>query len=219
MGHFAIFKQKEFLNAVYIDIMDLRIVRHSKKQELSEQQLADGCLAGNVEARKQLYQRYAGRMLAICLRYVGSRQTAEDLLHDGYIKIYDQIGKFSYQGEGSLQAWMSRVMANMALQYLRHNDVLSQTVDIDDTYNLDGSIDRPDEEPETDCIPQQVLMRFIEELPVGYRTVFNMYVFEKMSHKEIAAQLGINDHSSASQLTRARAILVSRIKEWQKKNA
>ena len=154
---------------------------------MEEFELSEQCRLGNNRARKELYEHYGGRLLGVCLRYTGDRDTAQDLLHDGFIKIFSSFDKFTWRGEGSLRAWMERVMVNTALQYLRKSDVI---------------------------IPQAVLMRFIEELPAGYRTVFNLYTFEEKSHKEIAQLLGINEKSSASQLFRAKSVLAKRVKEW-----
>ena len=149
-------------------------------------------------------------MLGICLRYTGDRDTAQDLLHDGFIKIFDSFDKFTWRGEGSLRAWMERVMVNIALQYLRKNDVMNQSTPLEE---LPEEYEEPDAS-DVEAIPQKVLMQFIEELPVGYRTVFNLYTFEDKSHKEIAQALGINEKSSASQLFRAKSVLAKRVKEW-----
>ncbi len=177
--------------------------------ELSEQ-----CRLGNNRARKELYERYAGRMLGVCHRYAGDRDTAQDLVHDGFIKIFNSFDKFTWRGEGSLKAWIERVMVNTALQHLRKNDVLTQSVWLDDVQTV---YEEPDAS-EIEAIPQKILMKFIEELPAGYRTVFNLYTFEDMPHKEIARMLGINEKSSASQLFRAKSALAKRVKEWLIKN-
>lgn len=176
-----------------------------KELELSEQ-----CRLGNNRARRELYEQYAGRMLGICLRYVGDRDIAQDLLHDSFIKIFDSFDKFTWRGEGSLRAWMERVVVNIALQYLRKNDIVNQAASLDD---LSEDYEEPDV-ADVETIPQQILMQFIEELPAGYRTVFNLYTFEDKSHKEIAQILGINEKSSASQLFRAKTTLAKKIKEW-----
>lgn len=198
--------------------MDLRIVRRLGKQTLTEQELVEGCKRGDDLARRQLYERYAGKLMAICMRYMGNREEAEDLLHDGYIKLYDSFDKFEWQGEGTLPAWMARVMANLALQRLRKNDVMSQSVELENTAELRDDVDRADEGPDIEIIPKKVLMQFIEELPPGYRAVFNMHVFEGKNHIEIGKELGINNKSSASQLVRARAILKERVNEWRRNN-
>ena len=192
---------------------------------MEEQELAERCRQGDNLARKELYERYAGRMLSVCLRYAGDRETAQDLMHDGFLKLFDSFDKFTWRGEGSLRAWMERVMVNTVLQYLRKNDVMNQAMALDEAPE---TYEEPDiaaveayEEPEgssIDVIPQKVLMQFISELPAGYRTVFNLYIFEEKSHKEIARLLGINEKSSASQLTRAKATLAAKVREWMKRN-
>lgn len=157
-----------------------------------------------------MYEQYAGRLLALCLRYVSDRETAEDLLHDGFIKIFGVLDKFTWQGEGSLFAWMTRVMTNIVLGYLRKNAVMNRMGRLDDEPD---AYDEPDEAA-VERVPEEVLMRFIRELPTGYRTVFNLYVIEEKTHKEIALLLGINDKSSASQLVRARALLAKKVQQW-----
>ena len=99
---------------------------------MEEQELADGCRRGDNKARRELYERYAGRMLALCQRYVGSREEAEDLLHDGFLKLYSSFDKFTWRGEGSLRAWMERVMVNIVLQYLRHDQAIGHPIPLDD---------------------------------------------------------------------------------------
>ena len=163
---------------------------------MEELELSEQCRLGNNQARKELYEQYAGRMLGICLRYTGDRDTAQDLLH--------------WRGEGSLRAWMERVIVNTALQYLRKNDVMNQSAPLEE---LPEKYEEPDVS-DVEAIPQRVLMQFIEELPAGYRTVFNLYTFEDKSHKEIAQVLGINEKSSASQLFRAKSVLAKRVKDW-----
>jgi len=179
---------------------------------MEEQELAENCLRGDDKARRLLYERYADRMFAVCLRYAGDRALAEDLLHDGFLKIYESFYKFTWRGEGSLRAWMERVMINTVLQYFRKQDVLNQSVDLDevpDVYIEPEAADMAE-------ISASQLMRFVSELPVGYRTVFNLYVFEGKSHKEIAQLLGIQEKSSASQLARAKAVLAAEVNEWMK---
>ena len=157
--------------------------------------------------------KYGGLLMAICLRYTGDKEAAEDVLHDGFIRIFQSIGQFSYQGEGSLRAWLSRVMVNEALGYLRKKNLqIQQEVlmdDIPDTLEADDG--------DMNEIPRSVLMKMIAELPDGYRTVFNLYVFEEKSHKEIAALLGITEHTSSSQFYRAKTLLIKKINEYRKK--
>ena len=169
---------------------------------MEEQELAERCRQGDNLARKELYERYAGRMLSVCLRYAGDRETAQDLMHDGFLKLFDSFDKFTWRGEGSLRAWMERVMVNTVLQYLRKNDVMNQSSALENAPEAY-------EEPEGSSI---------DVIPAGYRTVFNLYIFEEKSHKEIARLLGINEKSSASQLTRAKATLAAKVREWMKRN-
>lgn len=181
---------------------------------MEEIELSEQCRLGNNRARKELYEKYAGRMLGICLRYAGDRDTAQDFLHDGFLKIFGSFDKFTWRGEGSLRAWMERVMINTALQHLRKNDVMSLSNPLDEVSDIY-------EEPEAssvETIPYSVLMQFINDLPVGYRTVFNLYTFEEKTHREIAELLGINEKSSASQLFRAKKVLASKVKEWLMNN-
>ncbi len=195
-------------NAV-ISTLEHLVIKHVLRR-MEEQQLAEQCRLGKNKARKELYELYANRLYAICLRYSNNRDTAQDLLHDGFIKILHSFDKFTWRGEGSLRAWMERIMVNEALQYLRKTDIINNAANLDDSPELYA-------EPSTsdiDIIPETVLMQFINELPAGYRTVFNLYTFEDKSHKEIAELLEINEKSSASQLFRAKNTLAKKVKEW-----
>lgn len=159
-------------------------------------------------------------MLAICLRYCADREVAHDLMHDGFIKVFNSFDKFQDRGEGSLKAWMAKIMVNECLQYFRKKDLLRECVDVESPkgglsfdYVDDGEFGE-----RTERIPQKVLMEMITSLPIGYRTVFNLYVMEDKSHKEIGALLGIGEKSSSSQLSRAKAILAHKIKEYEGSN-
>lgn len=181
---------------------------------MEEFELSEQCREGNNVARKELYEQYSGRMFGVCIRYIGDRDMAQDLMHDGFLKIYASFDKFKWCGTGSLRAWMERVMINTVLQHLRKNDVLNRAAELE-------GIEEPYKEPDPsdiEMIPQRVLMDFIGALPEGYRTVFNLYTFENKSHKEIAQMLGINEKSSASQLFRAKGALVKKIKEYLSAN-
>lgn len=193
---------------------------------MDEQQLSNLCAKGDRNARKILYELYAEHMLGICMRYIADKATAQDLLHDGFIKIFGSFTKFTWRGNGSLKAWMSRIMVNMAIEHLRK--VKNNGLVFDDGKGfLFGGSEADEEklglysEPDADkvsLIPQKVLMTFISELPGGYRTVLNLFIFEGKSHKEIAGVLGINEKSSSSQLLRAKNVLAKRINEYIKNN-
>ena len=179
--------------------------------QMEEQILAEGCRKGDSAARKELYDRFAGRLLAICVRYVGDRATAEDLMHDAFLRIYGAFDRFSFRGAGSLRAWIERITVHVALEWLRNRNRLG-TVELDEN-RAAGEIAEP-EPAEVARVPREVLLRFVAELPDGYRTVFNLYCIEERSHREIADLLGINEKSSSSQLFRARTLLARRIKAY-----
>lgn len=182
---------------------------------MEEQELAERCRRGENSARQQLYERYAGRLFGICLRYVGDRAQAEDLLHDGFLQLFQSFDKFTWRGEGSLGAWMERVMVNLALQYLRRNEAQLHALPLDAVPDV---CDLSDTEMEVERVPSEVLMAMVRQLPVGYRTVFNLYVVEGKSHKEIARLLGIQERSSASQLARAKSVLAEKLRRWMTDN-
>ena len=175
----------------------------------NEIELIKGCRAGKDSARKELYTLYSKQMLAVCFRYTGDMDVAHDVLHDGFIKIFTN---FSFRGESSLCTWISRVMVTQALDYLRREKRVNQLVvheeqlpDIPDISDSGGGAG----------ISEEQLMTFVAELPDGCRTVFNLYVFEEKSHKEIAGMLHIKEHSSTSQLHRDKYLLAKRIKEYR----
>ena len=144
--------------------------------------------------------------MSVCLRYGSNRETAEDLLQEGFIKVFSAIG--SFEGSGSFEGWMRRIFVNTALEYLRKNDILKESVEIDNTEVLQevdySAIER---------ISADELMELIAELPPGFRTVFNMFVIEGYSHKEIGDALGITESTSRSQLTRAKRLLQKKLEE------
>lgn len=177
---------------------------------MTEEELVSACKRGDSQAQRMLYEQYGGKLMAICLRYTGDRESAQDVLHDGFIRIFQSMDKFSYQGPGSLKAWLSKVMVNESLGFLkRHAAKLQQEVLVDEIPDWE------DEEEGVDDIPRSTLMRFISELPDGYRTVFNLFVFEEKSHKEIGKLLGITEHTSSSQFYRAKCLLMKKIKEYR----
>ena len=159
---------------------------------------------------KALYDRYAGFLTAVCSRYIENKEDVKDLMQDSFIRIFSTIGSLEYRGEGSLKAWMSRIVINNTLKYIRDN-IQKGMISIDEDIP-----DVPDEEiPEISEIPPSLIQEMIRRLPEGYRTVFNLFVFEGKSHKEIAMLLGIKENSSASQLHRAKALLAGWIREYR----
>ncbi|MCD8310267.1 MAG: sigma-70 family RNA polymerase sigma factor [Prevotellaceae bacterium] len=174
----------------------------------SEEELIEGCRAGNDAARKELYTRYAPGMLAVCYRYTGDLDAAHDVLHDGFVKIFT---RFSFRGECALGTWVMRIMVTQSIDYLRRRQRLSRLVNTEE--QLPDVADEEEVAEAAGSLSEAQLMELIAELPEGCRTVFNLYVFEEMTHKEIARLLGIKEHSSTSQLHHARCLLAKRIKE------
>ena len=172
----------------------------------SEQQLIADCRRNKASAQRQIYERYAPAMLGICVRYVGNRETARDVLQDGFIKLFTKID--DYAG-GSFQAWVRAIFVTTALETLRKQDVLRYTVDIDDYHEIledeDNSI--------IDQMSGKDLMDYIAKLPDNCRTVFNMYAIEGYSHAEIANILHIKEVTVRSQFCRARKFLKEKIEK------
>lgn len=171
---------------------------------MNEQQLIEGCRKGDRRAQKELYDTYSRKMMGVCLRYVDDRETARDLLQDGFVKVF--TGLDSYSGSGSFEGWMRRIFVNCALEYLRRSDVLREATDLENTAELI----HPDSSAISDLSAAE-LMRLVSELPTGFRTVFNMFAIEGYSHKEIGEMLGITESTSRSQYTRAKQLLQRRI--------
>lgn len=175
------------------------------------QELAELCKRGDRKAQKAVYDLLAPKMFPLCIRYMGERAMAEDILQEGFVTLFSRIG--SYKGEGSFEGWARKIFVNTALMHLRKKDALKMSDDLDTARNLASDITS-----QTEHIGYKELMALITALPPGFRTVFNMYVIEGYSHKEIAQALGITEITSRTQLSRARTWLQNRIKEM-KRNA
>ena len=145
-------------------------------------------------------------MFAVCLRYMGDKDSAEDILQDGFVTLFSKLD--SYTGAGSFEGWARRIFVNTALMSLRKKDALKNTEDLDVAWNMASGDPSPIQK-----IGSDDLLKMVAALPPGFRTVFNMYVIEGYSHKEIAEALGISETTSRSQLQRARVLLQSKIKE------
>lgn len=181
---------------------------------MSERDISKGCKRGNAKAQRALFDRYSPLLMAKIYRYVGDDDDAKDVLQDTFVKAYTMIDSFAWEGEGSLQAWLTRIAVNTSLNFLRSRKRLSAlTVD---TADLDDPPDIAEEATATqvNSLDTSTILEMVAELPDGYRTVFNLYCLDGYSHKEIAQQLGINEKSSSSQLTRAKAILAQKIKKY-----
>jgi RNA polymerase sigma-70 factor (ECF subfamily) len=174
-----------------------------------EEALIKKAIARDAGAVEALYDQYAPRLLSVCFRYCGNRDDAEDILHDGFIKIIQKIETFKIRSDGTLEAWMRRIMVNTALNFLRSRQKEKNFVDIDPIVDKIDIHDEEESDPEEIYlqVDRDKIMELICELPSGYRTVFNLYVFEQYGHREIAQLLGCSENTSKSQLSKARALL------------
>ena len=168
---------------------------------MSEKQLIEGCLDGNRKAQEELYRLYSGKMMGLCLRYVGNRETARDLLQDGFVKVFTSLNKYS--GTGAFDAWIRMIFVNVALEHLRKKDFLNDTVE------LDNMIAITEDNTTISNLSAAMIMELVQQLPSGFRTIFNLYAIEGYSHKEIGDKLHISESTSRSQYARA--------KQWLKK--
>ena len=181
-----------------------------------EQELASRCVQGDNEARRELYELYSPRILSLCRRYAADSEEAEDLMQDAFVKIFRVLSKFRWTGGGSLYSWMSRVALNLAFDSAKRRRRLAKLL-LDVETMAEVIPDEPSYE-DAASVPQDVLCTMIEKLPEGYRTVFRLYCIDGLSHREIAGLLGIKEKSSASNLSRARALLASAICQYQKEH-
>ena len=180
---------------------------------MEEQVLAAKCARKDREAREELFKRYGSKLFALCLRYSSDRNEADDLLQDAFIRIFDRIGRFRWQGVGSLFRWMARLTLNMSFDKARRRRLFQKT----DIGPYEDTIPEP-EYDETLQIPQEKLAEMIGRLPERYRTVFQLYCIDGLSHVEIARLLGIKEKSSSADLARARALLTRQIKQYLDEN-
>lgn len=168
---------------------------------MTDQLLLEQCANGNRLAQRQMYERYAGRLFATCLRYL-SREDAEEAHSNAWIKVFQNVVHF--RGESKLSTWMTRITVNECLMMLRKKNIFFQEMEDEMFEQVAGYVDDSDVEQ---------LLQLVSELPVGYRTVFNLYAIEGYSHKEIAEMLRISEGTSKSQLARARDILRKGVEE------
>lgn len=177
----------------------------------TERQLLDAIRGGDRAALRRLYDRYSGYAMAIGLRYIPDCDKARDVLQDSFVKILTSIGRFDYRGEGSLKSWISRIVANRAIDYIKQHQRLQFTDEVPENIN--------EEEPEIGGVPPDILDGMIGQLPAGYRVVLNLFVFEQLSHREIAQRLSITESASTSQFFRAKRMLQRMIREYIKQQS
>lgn len=182
-----------------------------QRQEMTtEKNLLQRLREGEAGAAKELYTRFAGKVCAICRRYMSDEEDVKDAMQETFIRVFRSIPQFEYRQEGGLLAWVSRIAVNECLAMLRQEAVMP-------TSPLDENVEVSDEElGGLQQLPPESLLDMVRRLPEGYRTVLNLYVFEEKSHKEIAEMLGISPMTSASQYCRAKRMLLKMIREAQK---
>jgi RNA polymerase sigma factor (sigma-70 family) len=165
--------------------------------------LVNKCKAGERKAQELLYKQFAAKMLGVCMRYATDRMEAEDMLQNGFIRVFQKMN--DYRGEGSFEGWVRRIMVHSSIEYYRKHHKMMQAVDMDET-------DEPSVDPVAMAnLDAKDLIALIQQLAPGYRMVFNLYAIEGFSHKEIGEIIGISEGASKSQLSRARAILKEQV--------
>lgn len=199
MGPFCIFRAHE-------QDEDLRDPTERIVADTVELKLIESCIKGDRASQKAIYDRLAPRMLPLCMRYVGDRSLAEDVLQDGFITLFTHLD--SYKGNGSFEGWARKIFITTALMELRKKDALRMSDELDTVRGMKADLPSQGQN-----IGYKELMKLVMQLPAGFRTVFNMYAVEGYSHKEIGDILGISESTSRTQLSRARICLQNMIKE------
>ena len=175
------------------------------KQTYTEEQMIAGCIRGERKFQELLYETFSSKMFSVCLRYANEYAGAEDLLQDGFVKVFKNIEKF--RCEGSFEGWIRRIFVNNSIEYFRKKAnmyVVQETEALTYEYYDDNAVQK---------LMKDDLMKIIQSLSVGYRTIFNLYVIEGYSHKEIGEMLNITEGTSKSQLARARYLLQKKVAE------
>ena len=172
-----------------------------------EAQLVKALRKQDPKAQRQVYEKYSPRMLGLCFRYIGDEMVAEDVMIEGFLRVFNKIDQFGE--EGSFEGWIRRIMVNEALGQIRKQKRIPEDAMSDEAENI------PDFAYADQNLNTEELLSLIAELPAGYRTVFNLYAIEGYAHSEIAELMGISESTSKSQLHRARALLQKMVSEWE----
>lgn len=172
----------------------------------TEYDLAKALIKGDPEAQRMFYEKFSHKFLAICCRYISDRMAAEDLMVESMMKVFEKVSQFGFKG--SFEGWAKRLVVNEALMYLRSKKMLE--VSMDDMSELHNSYSQNLD------FESDELLKLIQALPNGYRTVFNLYAIEGYNHSEISEMLGISEGTSKSQLSRARVILQEKLTKNEK---
>lgn len=174
---------------------------------MSDRELIDGCLKGNTDCEKKLYERFSPKMYALCLRYARNRMEAEDIMQDGFIRVFRKMHTFKHKG--SFEGWIRRIMVHTAIKYFKKGSNKNEFS------NLEEVSEKKVESKAVGNISEAELLQLIDTLPLGYKTVFNLYVIEGYKHHEIAEMLDIGESTSRSQLLKARKVLQNALKKLQ----
>ncbi|MGE5519305.1 MAG: RNA polymerase sigma factor [Candidatus Dadabacteria bacterium] len=175
-------------------------------QIINETDLINGCTNGDRRFQYELYRKYSPVMYGVCLRYAGNTEEAEDILQEGFIKVFNKIG--SFRKEGSFEGWMRRIFVNTAIEHYRKKIYLQPITEHEEN-TVEGKYLSV-----LDSLAEKDIIKLVQQLSPGYRTVFNMYVVEGYTHRQIAEQLGISEGTSKSQLSRAKSILQDLVKSY-----
>lgn len=177
-----------------------------RNQNISDSDLIRGCMESDRRMQEELYRRFSPRMYAVCLRYAGNAEEAEDILQEGFIKVFKKLD--SFRNEGSFEGWIRRIFVNTAIEHFRRKKYLLPVTEKEEN-TIEGKYTSV-----LDELGAKDIMALVQQLSPGYRTVFNMYVVEGYTHKEIADQLGISEGTSKSQLSRAKVILQDMVRTF-----
>ena len=190
-----------------LDVVNSKIDTYlADNSMLSEEEIIAGCKLGKRKAQHELYNRYSGSMFGVALRYSRNKSEAEDVLQEAFIRIFKYIKSFEGRNQGSLSAWIKTIVINTTLSYNRNNKKHHYTEDVDEVQVGENPVFDISSDSDTDERKNKI-MKAMQQLPHGYRTVFNLYSLEGYTHKEIAEILDISQNTSKSQLSKARKYL------------
>jgi RNA polymerase sigma-70 factor (ECF subfamily) len=178
-----------------------------RSKKMDDETLVHNCVSGNAEAQRELFKRFSPLMLGVAMRYIKDKEHAEDVVQDGFIKVYKNIYRFEHKG--SLEGWIRRIIVNTALDQLRKNKK-----NLNDLHLDDSNFEIVQKSVAIGKLDAEVLMEIIQQLPHGYRVVFNMFAIEGYSHKEIAKELKVSESTSKSQYSRAKSLLRKTLKKY-----
>jgi RNA polymerase sigma factor (sigma-70 family) len=184
---------------------------NGRNQIINDADLIKGCINNDRRMQEELYTRFAPKMYAVCLRYAGNAEEAEDILQEGFIKIFKKLS--SFRSEGSFEGWIRRIFVNTSIEHFRRKTYLQPISEQEENTTEGKSLSV------LDSLAEKDLIHLIQQLSPGYRTVFNMYVVEGYTHKEIGELLGISEGTSKSQLSRAKVILQEMVKKFNDEKA